>query len=164
MPWYPEPVPMPLELTSQKPMGKCVRECDSNGWWYDKVFAYNATGGVLTPNAVYILTYDGDEETNPKIIACAAIANVPRMVCVATAATADATAGWVVVRGYYTASCNGTIAKDDYLAVKTGTDTDSFVVDTTAETTISAAIAREANTGVNNKLVFLIGELKIVTT
>lgn len=171
--WCPTPATMPMEATALKSLGQ-VRMCASQdagsntGLWWMEVYAYNATGGALTANGCYVLSYDGDEENNPKVIVAAATATVQRFLCVATAATATADYGWVVVEGYYSVRCDGTtdIAKDDFLKLAPGTDADALIKDGTAETISSVAIAREAfATDANgNVLCYILGARKIINT
>lgn len=122
---------------------------------------YNATGGALTANATYMVDFDGDEETNPKVIACAAV-TVDVHVVVAAAATAAASWGWFTYAGYCDALVEGTtdVAKDDYLKIVAATSATSFIKDGTSRTADSGAIAcaaQAANSSVATK-VFLFGD------
>lgn len=125
-----------------------------------QVFLYNATGGALTQYATYMVDYDGDEETNPKVIA-AATATPPRDIVVAQEATATASWGWFACVGYTQCGVEGTtdVAKDDYLKLTSGTSAVAFIKDGSSYTTSSHAIATEAQTtnSVVNIKVYLLG-------
>lgn len=170
MEWCPTPMPMPNEVTSLKSLGQVefIAPNDDTGLWYNRLLAYNATGGALVAGSCYVLSYDGDEEQNPKVIVAAAVATSQRHLCVATAATADATIDWVVVEGYYSVNVDGTtdIAKDDFLKLAPATDADALIKDGALETISSVAIAREAFTTDANarKLVYIIGARKVINT
>ena len=152
-------------LTDTNPGAGLFNEyIDSNGvqthepqYW---IKVYNGTSGALTKGGVYMVVYDGDEETNPKLAAPATVA-ADAQVVVATAASADATWCWVVVSGYVDALVEGTtdVAKDDFL--KATNAQIYFVKDATTKSTDSAAIAcaaQAANSAVLTK-VYLIGDL-----
>lgn len=130
---------------------------------------YNGTGGTLTVNNWYEITFDGDEETNPKIVAIASgaasgVANgVVKYVCVATEAAASATWTWVTFWGYCSPFVEGAtdVAKDDYLKFLTSTSVVAPVKDGTPRTVDSVAIACEAQTTAGNTTtakVFLLGD------
>jgi hypothetical protein len=108
---------------------------------------FNDTAAACVKSAIYMVDYDGDEEENPKVIAIAAdAAGGGRWVVVATEATADQAWGWFVIFGYVDALVEGTgdVAKDDYLKTTAATSTTGFVVDGTARTVDSFAMATEA--------------------
>lgn len=126
-----------------------------------QVRLYNATGGALVAGATYMVDFDGDEETNPKVIACAAV-TVDVQVVIAQEATATASWGWFTYAGYCDALVEGTtdVAKDDYLKIVAGTSATSFIKDGTARTSDSGAIATAAQTANSSVLtkVFLLGD------
>jgi hypothetical protein len=158
---------LPTETTSEKALGQ-IRMRETSGLPRWEILAYNGTGGALVANACYVLSYDGDEETNPKIITAAAVASVRRLLCVATAATADTAIDWVVIEGYYSVRCDGTtnIAKDDFLKLAPGTDADALIKDGTSLTEASVAIAREAfETDANgNAACYILGREAVINT
>lgn len=142
---------------------------NSDGTRYKLRYLNNglAAAAATVIGTVYAVTYDGDEETNPKVIACAALA-VYQEVAVATAVIVNGQFGWFAVQGYFDTFINGNtvdIAKDDFLKIVAGTDAGSFVGNTTTRTTNSHAIATEAETGIPavRHRVFLIGERAIIT-
>lgn len=128
-----------------------------------QVFLINKTGGATIAGGVYMIAYDGDEETNPKCIACAAV-TVDVNTVVATEVLDDAECGWFVYAGYCNAMVDGDatdVAKDDTLKIVAGTNADAFIQDTASavRTADSAGIACEANTGTQAlKKVFLFGD------
>lgn len=144
--------------------------------WYDdagkarqrtEIWLYNAIGSVLVPGAVYLLAYDGDGDTNPKLAACAALAVYQEVVVVVNATPIGAW-DWFAFEGYVEASCNGATAltKDDYLKVVAGTDADAFVDNTTARTVNSHAIYSDDEgqpSSTANRLVYLFGKAAIIT-
>lgn len=129
---------------------------------------YNATGAACTVGLVYRIVYDGDGDVNPSVVACAAISGVYQRVAVAIEATPASSWGYFAVEGYTEASCNGTTAltKDDFLKIVEGTDTDSFIDNTTTRTNNSHALYSD-DTGqpssTANRLVYLLGEQAIIT-
>lgn len=144
---------------------RIVKYVDSSGnvsGYQKQVLLYNATGGACVAGAVYMVNYDGDEETNPSVIAeVAGTAN--REMVVATAATASTAWGWFVYAGYVDAMVEGTtdVAKDDYLKIVEATDADAFIKDGTTLTADSFAIAcaaQAANSAVLTKVFLLGGE------
>jgi hypothetical protein len=134
---------------------------DANGCHTKLVRLYNGTGSALTQYAVYMLNYDGDEETNPKVIACATSTPI-RWLVVAQEATAAASWGWFACFGYTECLVEGTtdVAKDDFLKLTSGTSATAFIKDGTTITAASFAIATEAqadNSAVATR-VFLLGD------
>lgn len=133
---------------------------------------YNGSGGAHARGTVHKVVYDGDEETNPKVVACTNTANLYQEVAVAYEAAgggssiADATFGWYVVQGYVEAFVEGTtdVAKDDFLQVAVGTDADAFIGNTSARTTGSFGIACEAQAANSAVLtdIYLFGERAII--
>ncbi len=141
---------------------------NTDGTKYWVVRLYNGSGGAVTAGAVYKVVYDGDEETNPKVVACTATATLLQNVVVATEATADAAWGWFAFKGTYSVLCNGDatdISKDDFLKIVVATDADAFVDDTTARTVNSFAIACEAETDATPSRirVYLIGDPAVIS-
>lgn len=128
---------------------------------------YNGTGAAMVAGRVYRISFDGDEETNPKAVAVVTLANVYQHVCVALEATADAAWGWFAIQGYVDAFCNGDatdIAKDDFLTCNDATDDDAFIDDTTTRTVNSMAIACADETDATPSLtkVYLLGDRAII--
>jgi len=82
-------------------------------------------------------------------------------VAVAPVAIAAAAVGWVAIEGVVYANVDGDstdVAVGDYLKVTVATNADAFLSDGTTKTLDSAAVALEANTGVEAvKLVNLLG-------
>ena len=149
------------------------KEYDQNGRFYKRRWLYNACGAALAAGDVVVVNYDGDEETNPQVGVCAALAVYQEVAVFKETASggtslADATWGWFVVQGYVDAKCNGDsvdITKDDFLKIVAGTDADAFVDNTTARTTNSHAIAcaDETDATPSVTLVYLFGRSAIIT-
>lgn len=121
---------------------------------------YNG-GSALTNKATYMVDFDGDEETNPKITACVAT-TVDVTVVVAASAVAASSWGWFFFKGYCDVLVEGTtdVAKDDYLKLLTGTTATALLKDGTSRTTDSIAIAcaaQASNSEVSTK-VYLFGD------
>jgi xanthine/uracil/vitamin C permease (AzgA family) len=142
---------------------------DGTGKW--QIRAYNIAG-TLTQYAVYHLTFDGDEETNPKVLDWTnAGNNNRRRLVVAPEAYPDATWQWFDFAGTTIALVEGTtdVAKDDYLMLDTdaASGVDSLITSGGAvETDSTVAIACEASTAAskNATRVYLIGDAKICDT
>jgi len=142
---------------------------DVSGCAYRTLRVYNGTGGALTQYAMYTLSFDGDEETNPKLIANVSGASTGLYYAyrvVATEAAAAAAYTDVVVWGWYTCLVEGTtdVAKDDFLKIDTSVSTTAPIKDGTTKTTGSVAIAAEAqatNSAVAAR-VFLLGERAVI--
>lgn len=121
------------------------------------VFAYVASGVAVGQPRV--LTYDGDEETNPTAGAIATQTGYTQFVVFPTIAGAD-DFQWCQVRGDAYVLVDGTtdVAKDDFLEVINATT--SLVKDATSRSVNSVAIAQEARTTNSAGLtyVFLLGE------
>jgi hypothetical protein len=142
---------------------------NSDNTAYTKKWLYNATGVALVAGRIFKVVYDGDEETNPKVIVCTASpATTPEEVAVALAAVPAASWAWFAVQGYVNAYVNGDsvdVAKDDFLKIVVGTDDDAFVGNTTTRTTNSHAIATEAETTATpaSHRVYLLGDPALLT-
>lgn len=156
-------------LAGNSPLGAQMRT-NSDGTEFLVVKLYNGTGSAMVAKRVYVMAYDGDEETNPKAIALNALASVPRYVVVATEATAAASWGWFVIQGYFDPLVEGTtaVAVDDMLKAATGAGDLAFSLqdNTTTETVNSCAIAcaaQGAAGGVATR-VFLFGKPIVVNT
>lgn len=126
-----------------------------------RVRLYNATGGACVVGASYMVSYDGDEESNPSVIACAAV-TPPVWVVFATEATPAASWGWFIIAGYADILVEGTtdVAKDDFLESTPATSATALIKDGTSKTTGSVAIAcaaQAANSAVLTKC-YIIGE------
>ena len=138
---------------------------NSDGTLYKVVRAYNGTGSAATANACYVLRYDGDEETNPSIVAASTSVTgttAINYVVVATDAIAAASFGWYAIHGVYDVLVEGTtdVAKDDYLELVQSTSATALVKDGTSLTINSVAIAcaaQAANSAVATRC-FLFGE------
>jgi hypothetical protein len=130
-----------------------------------EVRLYNATGGALTKNAVYMLNYSGNPATSPQVIACAT-STPTRFLVVAKEAVATASWGWFCVAGWTDALVDGTtdVAVGDFLKLTSGTSATAFIKDGTTITTSSHAIAGAASTAdsANTTLIELFGEKAIV--
>lgn len=133
---------------------------------YSYVYAYNGTGAAVTSGHVYLLTFDGDEETNPAIstVVAASGASICNQFVVAAEDIAIAGIGKVAFFGYAKANCESTtdIAKDDYLRGPlsgVGAGLDYLMKDGTGKSTVS--VARSCETRTDNSegpvLVFLLG-------
>lgn len=140
---------------------------DGTGHW--EIYAYNATGGALTVGAAYNFVIDGDEETNPQVIAYVDGANTNlRRTVWATEATAATSWGWFAYAGVYDVLVEGTtdVAKDDFLKFDLGVSVTALIKDGTAETDNSfacACAAQAANSAVLTRC-HLIGDRKATTT
>jgi hypothetical protein len=136
---------------------------NSDGTYQSQIRLYNGTGGAMVAGRVYVLSYDGDEETNPKCGTPATLA-IYQHVVVAINATASATWDWFAIQGYVDALVEGTtdVAKDDFLEVL-NTET-SFKKDGAAKTVNSPAIACAAQAADSSVLtrVYLFGERILV--
>lgn len=127
------------------------------------VRVYNGTGGALTANRPYLLTFAGTSTSaeNPRVTALAAQAGVQNHVVIAHEAIADASWGWVCYQGYHDCGIEGTtdVAAGDYLLVSAGVSTTGLVKDGTSRTQQSCAIACEAQAtnSVVDKRVYLFG-------
>lgn len=128
-----------------------------------EIYLYNGRGSATLAGGVYTLQYDGDEETSPRVITCAAT-TWDTYVVVSPIVIADATWGWFAIEGYVDALVDGgatDVAKDDTLKIVVGTNADAFVQDTASmvPTTDTFAIACEANTSTELvKKVYLFGQ------
>lgn len=112
-----------------------------------------AAAASTVKGAVYMVVYDGDEESNPQIIAPAAVTANCNVV-VALGVNLTATWGWYAFAGYVDALVEGTtdVAKDDFLKVtapnaqfvKDGATktTDSFAISTAAQAADSAVLTK----------------------
>lgn len=122
------------------------------------VFAYCAA--AETVGKVRVITFDGDEATNPTAAAPATSTSVYQIVGVATKTTTAAGFLWYQIKGDAEALVEGTtdVAKDDFLEVL-NTET-SFKKDATSRSTNSVAIAQEAQASDASVLtnVYLLGE------
>jgi hypothetical protein len=122
---------------------------DGTGHW--EIRAYNPSGADVA-YTTYHLTFDGDEETNPRVIPWTNAGNDNfRMLVVPQEAVAAGTWGWYAFAGICKCFVEGTtdVAKDDYLML----DTDSAAGLTslitsggTVETNSTVAVACEAQT------------------
>ena len=121
------------------------------------VYAYAAA--AETVGKVRVITFDGDEETNPTAGSPATETTVYQQTGVATKTTTAAGFLWYQTKGDAEALVEGTtdVAKDDFLEVLT-TET-SFKKDGTSITTNAVAIAQEAQAANSSVLtnVYLLG-------
>lgn len=126
-------------------------------------FLYAYVPASAAKGAQYVVTYDGDEETCPKLVAAATLA-VYQEIAVVLALQGDAGFAWVQVKGKCEMLVEGTtdVAKDDFLELL-NTET-SAKKDATTRSVNSFAIACEAQTSATPTLtdVILIGERVIV--
>ncbi|MEK7578728.1 MAG: hypothetical protein AAB456_03380 [Patescibacteria group bacterium] len=122
------------------------------------IFAYAAA--AETVGKVRVITFDGDEETNPTASAPATQTTVYQLVGVATKTTTAAGFLWYQIKGDAEALVEGTtnVAKDDFLQVLNAET--SFKKDGASITTEACAIAQEAQTADSSVLtnVYLFGE------
>lgn len=125
---------------------------------------YNATGAALVLGGVYLRAEDGDEETQPSLIALAA-GTVPLRCAVAAEAIAIASWGEAFIEGHCNALVHGTtdVVKDQFLKTVAATGTNSFISEgATTQSAKSAAVAEEGFTTDGTtalKKVYLLGEL-----
>lgn len=121
------------------------------------IFAYCAA--AETVGKVRVITFDGDEETNPTAGTPATETGVYQQIGVATKTTSAAGFLWYQIKGDCEALVEGTtnVAKDDFLEVLT-TET-SFKKDGASITTNAVAIAQEAQESNSSVLtnVYLLG-------
>ena len=143
---------------------------DGTGHW--EIYAYNISGAdvAFTP---YHLTFDGDEETNPKVIPWTNAGNDNRRhLVVPQEAVTAGTWGWYAFAGVCKCFVEGTtdVAKDDYLMLDTDAAsglTSLITSGGTVETDSTVAIACEAQTvaSVTTAIrVILLGDPKICDT
>ena len=133
----------------------------ANGLAQTQIQLYNATGGALTANRLYVVTYAGSTTTapNPRVIA-PATSTVEKYYVVSTAATADATWDWFILSGYATLGLEGTTNIDAGDSVKAVNGQVYVVKDSTVQTAVSVAIALEAQAAdsVVEKIAYMNGE------
>lgn len=133
-------------------------------WQGVNEYVYAYVPASAAKGAAYVLTYDGDEETNPKLVAAATLAVYQEVVIVLETQGSAAGFAWVQVRGNCEALVEGTtdVAKDDFLELL-NTET-SMKKDATTRSVNSIAIAREAQASNSAVLtdVFLIGDRVII--
>jgi hypothetical protein len=129
-----------------------------NEFVYIQVPASTAAGSPL------IVTHDGDEEVMVKGVAPATLAVYQEVAVTPKLAGSSAEFMWCQVRGVCKALCDGTtdIAKDDYLELVNAET--AFIIDSTARSVNSVAIACEAYTNTTDalKTVNLLGDRVIV--
>lgn len=138
--------------------------------WRRLKWLYNAMGAATTAGKVYRVSFDGDADVNPKVVACAAIAGVYQEIAVGIDTCASAVGGWYAVEGYTEAEVNGDstdVNKDDFLKIVAATDADAFVGNTTTRTANSHAIysddTAETDATPSNRLIWLLGWQAIIT-
>lgn len=127
-------------------------------------FVYLQVPATTAAGTPLVVTYDGDEEVLVKGVAPATLAVYQEIAIVPRLAGASAEFMWCQVKGICQALVHGgtDVAKDDYLEVlNAGT---ALVMDSTARSTNSVAIACEAYTTASNalKTVNLLGDRVIV--
>lgn len=148
--------------------GQLRERFDANNLRRTEMRVYNAAATTVAKQW-FEIAFDGDEETNPKIVAIASGATsgtatgVVKYVCVATEAVATGNWTWVVVQGYYSSFVEGAtdVAKDDYVKFDSSVSVLAPIKDGTARTVGSVAIACEAQTTAGNAtaaLVYILGE------
>jgi hypothetical protein len=109
---------------------------------------FNDLGAAAVVGRPYVITFDGNEEQQPKA-STPATAAADQYVVVAVTAVPDQTWGWYACAGYVNAQVDGDatdVSVGDFLTVTNAIPT-AFTDNTTARTTDSFAIACEANTG-----------------
>lgn len=135
-----------------------ARKVDGN-----REFIYAYCAAAETVGKVRVITFDGDEETNPTA-AEPATSSVYQIVGVATKTTTAAGFQWYQIRGDAEALVEGTtdVAKDDFLEVLNAET--SFKKDAASRSTNSAAIAQEAQASNSSVLtnVYLFGERLLI--
>jgi len=131
----------------------------------NKEYIYMYFTAAVTAGTPYFVTFDGDEEYNPKNTAAATSTTIYQLVVFPTKTLTAAGWAWAQYKGDAEVLCDGTsqdVAKDDFLEViNAGV---ALIVDgtsgATTKTTGSVAIAQEAYAtnaaGLVN--VYLIGE------
>jgi hypothetical protein len=111
-----------------------------------------------------ILTFDGDEEYNPKTTGAPSALAVYQLVVFCPKLIVTAGFYWCQYRGDANILANGTsaISKDDFL--KLAASGTALVKDATTVSTYSVAIAQEANATTTNALtnVYLLGHRVII--
>ena len=126
----------------------------------NKTFIFAYCAAAETRGNVRVITYDGDEETNPTAGTPATQTSVYQRVGVATVTTTAAGFLWYQIKGDCEALVEGTtdVAKDDFLEVLNGET--SFKKDGASITTNVVAIAQEAQATNSAVLtnVYLLGE------
>ena len=152
---------MPAESVSSstESVGGEIRE-DEHGKKFIRVYAAD----TITVGRPYVVTYDGDEATNPKTASPATLA-VYQYVGVATETVSSGDMTWLQIKGdcdFALVTGDSDVAKDDFLEV-TNTET-AMEVDASTRSANSVAIARAAYTDTTDAatLVSLIGDRVIV--
>lgn len=122
-------------------LSKCGVFYQEEGKTY--ISAHNGTGAALVPGKVYVLTY-GSVEKREVAVGNPATSTFAVMTGVAVAATPNGEIGWIQVGGICEAYVEGTtdVAAGDFLEVLNGEN--DFKKDGTARSTVSAAVAVDA--------------------
>lgn len=163
---------MPRDGLSFDRPGQFRERFDADNGRRVEMRVYNAAATTVAKQW-FELAFDGDEETNPKIVAIASGATsgtatgAVKYVCVATEAVATGNWTWVVVHGYYSAFVEGAtdVTKDDYLKFDSSVSVLAPIKDATARTTSSVAIACENQTTAGNATaakVYILGEKVLI--
>lgn len=109
-------------------------------------FLYAYVPASALRGEIYVVTYDGDEETNPKLVTAATLAVYQEYAVILADQGTIAGFAWVQTKGHTYALVEGTtdVAKDDFLKV---TNTLKYCVkDATTRSTGSFAISCAAQT------------------
>lgn len=129
----------------------------------NRIYIYAYCAGAETRGNVRVISYDGDEETNPTA-GTPATSSVYQKIGVAMKTTSAAGFLWYQLQGDAEALVEGTtdVAKDDFLEVLNGEV--SFKKDSATRSTNSVGIAQEAQTTNSAVLtnIYLTGERVIV--
>lgn len=130
------------------------------------LFAYVPASAVK--GEVYVVTYDGDEETNPKLIAAATLAVYQEVAVVLKDQGASAGFNWVQTKGKVGMLVEGTsdVAKDNYLEVL-NTEKSAKLDHASVRSVNSIAIACEAqatNSAVLTDVILLGGRVIVAAS
>lgn len=126
----------------------------------NREYIYMYFSAAVTAGTPFVLSYDGDEETNPKGVAPATNTTFQTLIVFPTKTATAAGWQWAQYKGDAEVLVDGTtdVAKDDFLEViNAGT---ALIKDATSRGVGSVAIAQEARTDNSAGLVnvYLIGD------
>lgn len=128
---------------------------NSDGTSFDAVRLYNPTASALVAGRPYVVTYDGDEESNPSAIAPTATAAFPQWIVIAQEAVAATSWGWFGYRGVMpVVSILGTTGvKDDHFGVTGSAPTGLTEVGTVRSISTMAVLTETANPAGNYRAI-----------
>lgn len=98
-----------------------------------QICLYNATGAALTKGGVYVIQHTNVQGQTPQVQTPGAVSGVPRLIAVATSATAAAVCDWFDVAGDVDALVDGSgsaVTAGNNLKVAPGTNALALIQDT----------------------------------